>query len=130
MVTSQNAYWLSFFLKRGINVMCWNYREYGKSYGAWYSSYINPYNCKLDAERVLDFVLNKLKIRGKIGVYGRSIGGIASTHLASKFSNIVEALIVDRTFNELDDLSQRRLYGRCTKKIFSLISYDWRALND
>ncbi len=31
MVTSPNAYWLSFFLKRGINVMCWNYRSYGQS---------------------------------------------------------------------------------------------------
>ena len=31
MVTSPNAYWLNFFLKRDINVMCWNYRGYGQS---------------------------------------------------------------------------------------------------
>jgi pimeloyl-ACP methyl ester carboxylesterase len=78
----------------------------------------------------LEFVLNKLKIRGKIGVYGRSIGGIASTHLAAKFPNIVESLIVDRTLNELDDLAQRRLYGRCTKAVFRFVSGQWRALND
>lgn len=71
-----------------------------------------------------------MKLRGKIGVYGRSIGGIASCHLASKFPDIIEALIVDRTFNELDQLSMRRLYGRCTKSIFSFVSYDWKALND
>lgn len=29
MVTSPNAYWLNFFLKRDINVLCWNYRGYG-----------------------------------------------------------------------------------------------------
>jgi hypothetical protein len=29
MVTAPNSYWLSFFLKRGVNVMCWNYRSYG-----------------------------------------------------------------------------------------------------
>lgn len=85
--------------------MCWNYREYGRSESSWYSSHINPYNAKLDAERVMNFVLNSLKIRGKIGVYGRSIGGIASCHLANKFSDIVEALIVDRSFNEFDDLA-------------------------
>ena len=31
MVTSPNAYWLNFFLKREINVVCWNYRGYGES---------------------------------------------------------------------------------------------------
>jgi pimeloyl-ACP methyl ester carboxylesterase len=88
MVTSPNSYWLTFFLKRGINVMCWNYRDYGKSTRRPFNG-INPYNCKLDAERVLDFVINGLKIRGKIGVYGRSLGGIASCHLANKFPKIV-----------------------------------------
>lgn len=31
MVSSPNAYWLTFFLRRDINVMCWNYRSYGRS---------------------------------------------------------------------------------------------------
>lgn len=84
MVTSPNSYWLSFFLKRGINVMCWNYRDYGLSQSKMFGS-INPYNCKLDAEKVLGFVVNTIKVRGKIGVYGRSLGGIASTHLANKY---------------------------------------------
>lgn len=83
---------------------------------------VDPYNVKMDAEHVMEFLLNKLKIRGKIGVYGRSIGGIASTHLAGKFPNLVEAIIIDRTFNELTDLSARRLTGRFTASIFSLIS--------
>lgn len=129
MVTSPNSYWLSFFLKRGINVMCWNYRDYGKSTRKCFRN-INPYNCKLDAERVLDFVVNKLKVRGKIGVYGRSLGGIASCHLANKFPKIVQVLIVDRTFSELDQLSERRIAGTFTKSIFKLISFNWRALND
>lgn len=88
MVTSPNAYWLTFFLKRGINVMCWNYRSYGKSKSGCFD-YINPYNCKLDAEKVVDFVVNRLKIRGKIGVYGRSLGGIASCHLARSMPRVI-----------------------------------------
>jgi pimeloyl-ACP methyl ester carboxylesterase len=104
MVTSPTAYWLTFFLKREINVLCWNYRSYGMSKSTCCSG-INPYNCKLDAEKVLDFAVKKLKLKGKIGVYGRSLGGIASCHLANKFPYIVRSLIVDRTFNELEVLS-------------------------
>ncbi len=91
---------------------------------------IDPYNVKIDAEHIMNFVKNKLKIRGKIGVYGRSIGGIASTHLASKFPDLVEAIIIDRTFNELTDLSARRVGGLCTKSIFKFVSGQWRAMND
>lgn len=68
--------------------MCWNYRDYGNSSRSFFKA-INPYNVKLDAEKVLDFLINKLKIRGKIGVYGRSLGGISSCHLAQKFPSIV-----------------------------------------
>ncbi len=82
MVSSPNAYWLSFFIKRGINVFCWNYREYGKSRSRCCSGSISPYNSKLDSEKILDFLLNKIQVKGKIGVYGRSIGGITSCHLA------------------------------------------------
>tara|TARA_B110000285_G_C15126603_1_gene620613 strand:+ start:2254 stop:2682 length:429 start_codon:yes stop_codon:yes gene_type:complete len=31
MVTSSNAYWLDFFLRRECNVLIWNYRGYGDS---------------------------------------------------------------------------------------------------
>ena len=129
MVTSPNSYWLSFFLKRGINVFCWNYRDYGMSSKSFFGG-INPYNCKLDAEQVLDFVVNKMKLRGKIGAYGRSLGGIASCHLANKFPNIIQALIVDRTFSELDQLAVRRLTGRCTTGLYRFVSFNWKALND
>jgi pimeloyl-ACP methyl ester carboxylesterase len=50
---------------------------------------------------VLAFVVEKLQIKGKIGVYGRSIGGIAACHLAAKYNDLVEVLIVDRTLSEL-----------------------------
>ncbi len=129
MVTSPTAYWLSFFLKRECNVLCWNYRMYGKSQSSCCTS-INPYNCKLDAEKVMDFLIKKLKVKGNVGVYGRSIGGIASCHLSSKYPNIVKSLIVDRTFNELEVLSYRKMNGGCTRTVYSLISYSWKALND
>jgi len=109
--------------------MCWNYRNYGNSSSPILKG-INPFNIKIDAEKVLDFVINRLKIKGKIGVYGRSLGGITSCHLANKFPNLISTLIVDRTFCEFDQLSSRRLTGRCTKFLYKLVSYNWKALND
>lgn len=50
---------------------------------------------------MLAFTVNNLMLQGKIGVYGRSIGGIAACHLASKYNDLVEVLICDRTLSEL-----------------------------
>ena len=112
-------------------MLCWNYRDYGYSSKKWYSASISPYNVKIDAERVFDFMINTLKLRGKFGVYGRSIGGIASTHLANKFSDFIEASIIDRTLNEIEDLARTRLLGGClTSFVFRLVSFGWEAKND
>ena len=110
--------------------MCWNYRGYGKSEkGSWFFDTINPYICKADSERVLDFMLNKLKLRGKIALYGRSLGGIASCHLANKYPEQIYALLVDRTFGELEAVSEKRLLGCCTKRIYNMVSCRWRTGN-
>ena len=84
MITSPNAYWLHFFLRREINVVCWNYRGYGESEPG-FINWLSPYDSKRDVERVFAYVVNNLRLLGKFGVYGRSIGGVASCHLASKF---------------------------------------------
>lgn len=91
---------------------------------------IDPYVCKQDAEHVLEFMLKELKLRGPIAVYGRSLGGIASCHLANKYPTIVKALIVDRSFCDLDSLSQRRLPGKYTNFIYKIVSGHWKTLND
>jgi hypothetical protein len=52
MVIGPNAYWLNFFLKRDINVICWNYRGYGESKISW-RDFLSPSKSKCDAERVL-----------------------------------------------------------------------------
>jgi fermentation-respiration switch protein FrsA (DUF1100 family) len=80
MVNSPNSYWLNFFLRKGINVMAWNYRGYADTKG-----YPSPYNIKADGETILFFLLAELKMKGRIGVYGRSMGGVVATHLAASF---------------------------------------------
>lgn len=60
--------------------MVWNYRGYGESTGI-----PNPYNVKEDVEAVMQYLIKDLKVKGKIGVYGCSLGGMAACHLANKF---------------------------------------------
>jgi hypothetical protein len=40
-------------------------------------------------------------VKGKIGVFGRSIGGITACHLAGKYTDLVELLVIDRSLDEL-----------------------------
>lgn len=100
MVIAQNAYWLNFFLKRDINVVCWNYRGYGESSIGMFD-FSNPVKAKMDAERVIAKAVDITKVTGKIGVFGRSIGGITACHLAGKYNDLVELLVIDRSLDEL-----------------------------
>ena len=43
MVTSANAYWLDFFLRRDANVLLWNYRGYGESEQSIFSPNMDPH---------------------------------------------------------------------------------------
>ena len=128
MVTSPNAYWLNFFLKRDINVLCWNYRGYGESSRGFLET-VSPYKSKRDAEYVMAFLVNQLKLKGKIGVYGRSIGGLTACHLANKYASLVKCLIVDRSFYELSTVPENKIKGKHTARLFDLLSWSWRTRN-
>ena len=128
MVNAPNAYWLNFFLKRDINVMCWNYRGYGESSKGWFDT-LSPSISKRDAERVLAFTVKNLKLEGKIGIYGRSIGGITACHLAKKYNDICEVLICDRTLSELQGVAEQKLRGRATTWFFDLYTRGWKCKN-
>mmetsp|Transcript_7314 Transcript_7314/g.5297 ORF Transcript_7314/g.5297 Transcript_7314/m.5297 type:complete len:93 (-) Transcript_7314:1676-1954(-) len=92
MINQSHSFYLKFFKNKGINVMLWNYRGYGLSEGQ-----PTPDVMKSDADAIYDYVKNVIAIKGKIGVYGRSLGGIAASHL----SNRTNMAIVDRTFANL-----------------------------
>jgi pimeloyl-ACP methyl ester carboxylesterase len=128
MITSPNAYWLNFFLKREINVVCWNYRGYGESSLGCFEN-LDPYKSKRDAERVIAFIVNKLRIKGKIGVYGRSIGGLAACHLANMYKELVEVMIIDRSFKDLIDVAESKCHGWQTKLIFKMFTCTWKCHN-
>ena len=83
--------------------MAWNYRGYGLSTGT-----PTPYNIKRDVEYLLKYMKDTLKLRGKFGVYGRSLGGVVTTHLADK----VEMIIADRTLYNFEVLANRKFFSR------------------
>lgn len=92
-------------------MLVWNYRGYGltKARKCWFNfqNTPSPQKFKLDSETILRYLRSTVGVRGKIGVYGRSLGGISTTHL-SKF---VDMIIVDRSFSSLYDVADRKFFG-------------------
>ena len=101
--------------------MVWNYRGYGLSDGQ-----PDPHNIRSDGERLVKYMREVLGLKGKIGVYGRSLGGVVTTHLADK----VDMLFVDRTFCSFDVLANRKFYSSYADVLFKLGSGGWVLNND
>jgi len=134
MINYPHAYYLRYFLAKGINVMIWNYRGYGRSSAKKRclclgpSNSTTPQNIQQDAEEVLAYMRKDMGLKGKLGVYGRSLGGIATAHLADD----VDMIIADRTFANLDDVVERKFFGTpalCLYKSLTQTRY-WRSSND
>lgn len=85
----------------------------------------------VDAERVMQFLVNRIRVRGQIGVYGRSIGGIAATHLMVKFPKIVKVFMADRTMGNFESIvNNRYAAGKSLMNfIYKLLSQNWIANN-
>ena len=65
-------------------------------------------------------------LRGKIGIYGRSLGGIPTTHMADK----VNMIIADRTFSNFESLSTRKFYSSIAEYLWKVGSCGWSASSD
>ena len=70
-------------------------------------------------------------ITGKIGVIGRSLGGIPSIHLASQYPELISLLVTDRTFGSTREVAANKLQGkRSSKLIYDFFTLNWRSAND
>ena len=85
-----------------------------------------PEIIKDDSEAVLRYCRQDLGLKGKMGVYGRSLGGIATTHL-SKF---VDMIIVDRSFNNLYDVAFHKFHGFLAVVLYKIGTWGWDSSND
>lgn len=105
--------------------MAWNYRGYGATPGS-----PTPYNIKTDGESMIKFMLDYLGLQGNFGVYGRSMGGVVATHLASKFPDKIKLLLADRTFGNLKTVAKRKFLGAGSSLLYNVISVKWETDND
>ena len=86
---------LDYYLRRGLDIICWNYRGYGFSTGK--ASYNN---IRTDVIELYNEI-KKLDKYKKIGVHGISIGGIPACYLSSE-KNDIQLLISDRNFGQIE----------------------------
>ena len=72
-----------------------------------------------------------MRVRGQIGVYGRSIGGIAASYLVNKFPGVIKVFIGDRTMGNFENIvANRYLAGsRHMVRLYRMLSCKWRANN-
>ena len=85
--------WFEFYFKRGINLMFWNYRGFGRSQG-------KPSVRKicLDGEAVVEFLRREKNVK-VLALHGESLGGSVACYLADKCG--ANFLFADRTFRSL-----------------------------
>ena len=95
---------LKFYLKKGIDVLLWNYRGYGFSKGRTTFK-----KCKNDVLIIFDDVI-KNNNYNKIAVCGYSIGGISAFHLAN--NRKIDILISDRNFASINKSAYSFYCGR------------------
>ena len=86
---------LDYYLRRGLDIICWNYRGYGFSTGK--ASYNN---IRTDVIELYNEI-KKIDKYKKIGVHGISIGGIPACYLSSE-KNDIQLLISDRNFGQIE----------------------------
>lgn len=93
--------WIEFYLKRGVSVMVFNYRGYGRSRGR-----PSPTAVREDG----DLIVSHLFSLGckQVGIHGRSIGGVAACYAASKHP--LAFCVADRSFSTLG-LTAKYTYG-------------------
>ena len=105
--------WMDFYTTRGLNVMLWNYRGYGRSQG-------RPVPKKIleDGECVVRYLREERKVQ-KLILHGESLGGAVATYLAWKCG--CDFLFADRTFSSLDSVASVSL-GKFAEKLFRLLT--------
>ena len=63
-------------------------------------------------------------------MYGRSIGGIAASHLTAKFPDHIKVFVGDRTLGDFDSMLRHRYHsGGILMPIFRCISCGWKIDN-
>jgi len=108
------------------NVVFYSYRGYGKSTGK-----PSEKGLQMDAQTVLDHILHHPVLsKTKLVLYGPSLGGAVSIWLASKYENVLSAMVIENTFTSIPDLIPTALPGgRYAAPLLSTLCKDtWMSI--
>lgn len=100
------------YLQKGLSIMMWNYRGYGRTKG-WPS----PSSLNKDGLKVAEYVL-KVRNISKLMVHGESMGGMVACHIASRAP--VTVLFADRTFASIESIAET--YSEKAKTVMRLLT--------
>jgi pimeloyl-ACP methyl ester carboxylesterase len=104
-----NEQLLNFYLKKGITIVLWNYRGYGRSYGS-----PTMENMAQDGQNILRMIKKRLK-PSKLMIYGRSLGGHVAKSMCE--TGLVDAIVLDRTFSSIGYVP-REMMGKWAQLFF------------
>jgi hypothetical protein len=65
-------------------------------------------------------------LSGKLGIYGRSLGGISSSELCGR----ADMVIVDRTFSSFEKMAKNRYFYNIAAYLFKLGTFGWQVKVD
>ncbi|EDO15312.1 hypothetical protein Kpol_1038p19 [Vanderwaltozyma polyspora DSM 70294] len=83
-----------FYRQLNLSVFIYSYRGYGFSEGS-----PSEDGLKIDADRVMSYLAtSSFHKNKKLILYGRSLGGANAIYIASKFSQLCDAVILENTF--------------------------------
>ena len=74
---------------------------------------------------MLNFLKLRLGVKGKIGIYGRSIGNIPANHLMGQ----VDMVIGDRGMGNLYDTVEKKFHGWMGLEFYKVVTGGWQANN-
>lgn len=103
---------LQYYLQKGLSVMMWNYRGYGRTLG-WPS----PAALTKDGLKVAEYILQVRNIT-KLMVHGESMGGMVAAYIAARAN--VTVLFADRTFASIESIAGT--YGDKAKAMMKLLT--------
>ncbi|CAD8108203.1 unnamed protein product [Paramecium primaurelia] len=108
--------WFRFYENHQINVIVWNYRQYGQSTGQ-----INPKALLQDANTLVNYFREHYNIT-RFGIQGYSLGGSIAGEVA--LLNNLDFLIVDRTFSSIGQVASKCFSSRIRMLLNILTDWD------
>ena len=63
-------------------------------------------------------------------MFGRSIGGISACHLAAKYNDLVELMLIDRSMNEVFEIMSHKLKMSTLTNLLYYFFKGWKLRDD